>query len=133
MFELPLHHIAIAVPSIDAALPHYEQLTGAVAGHRERVDAQGVEVCFVGSGPVTIELLEPLRPDSPVGRFLEKRGPGLHHLAYRTDDIDAELRRLSDAGVRLIDTIARPGAHGHRVAFVHPASAGGVLIELVGA
>lgn len=133
MNELKLDHVAIAVASIAEALPRYELVAGAPGSPRERVEAQGVEVCFVGSGAGKIELLEPTRPDSPVARFLERRGPGLHHIAYRTDDIEAELARLARAGVRLIDRAPRPGAHGHRVAFVHPQSTGGVLVELVGA
>lgn len=129
--ELPLDHIAIAVPSIDAAAPAFELLTGAALSGRERVEAQGVEVAFVGGGAVRIELLEPLSADSPVGRFLEKRGAGLHHIAYRVTDLAAALARLDAAGVRLIDRAPRAGAHGHRIAFIHPSSASGVLVELV--
>ena len=128
---LPLDHVAIAVESIDDALPVFRSVTGATDSHRERVTAQGVEVAFIGIGDGSLELLQPLAADSPVGRFLEKRGPGLHHIAYRVDDIDAALRDLADRGFDLIDTEARPGAKGHRVAFLHPRSTGGVLIELV--
>lgn len=131
MEQLPLDHVAIAVASIEEALPVYELLTGAGGSPRERVDAQGVDVVFVGTGVGRIELIEPTSPDSPVGRFLQKRGPGLHHVAYRVPDLEAALARLSARGVRLIDECPRPGAHGRLVAFVHPASTGGVLVELV--
>ena len=128
---LPLDHVAIAVESIDAVLPTFEAIAGAGCSHRERVDAQGVEVAFVGTGDGALELLEPLAADSAVGRFLEKRGPGLHHIAYRVDDIEAALRDLADRGFELIDERPRPGAKGHRVAFIHPRSTAGVLTELV--
>ncbi len=131
MEQRPLDHVAIAVASIEEALPVYELLTGGVGSPRERVESQGVDVVFVGTGVGRIELIEPTSPDSPVGRFLAKRGPGLHHLAYRVPDLEAELARLSAAGVRLIDERPRPGAHGRLVAFIHPGSTGGVLIELV--
>jgi len=131
MDPLPLDHVAIAVASIDEALPLFELLTGARGSPRERVEAQGVAVAFVGEGVGRLELLEPLSAESAVGRFLAKRGPGLHHLAYRVPDLPAALARLSAAGVRLIDERPRPGAHGRLVAFLHPASTGGVLIELV--
>ncbi len=131
MKPLPLDHVAIAVASIDEALPTFELLTCAEGSPRERVDAQGVDVVFVGRGDGRLELLEPLSPDSPVARFLATRGPGLHHLAYRVPDLEAALARLSAAGIRLIDEKPRVGAHERRVAFVHPGSTGGVLIELV--
>jgi methylmalonyl-CoA epimerase len=131
MKQLPLDHVAIAVHSIADALPRFELLTGGHASPRERVDAQGVDVVFVGEGEGRLELLEPLAPESAVGRFLERRGPGIHHLAYRVPDLAAALGRLAAAGVRLIDEEPRPGAHGRKVAFLHPSSTGGVLIELV--
>lgn len=131
MAQLPLDHVAIAVASIDEALPIFELLTGAEGSRRERVEDQGVDVVFVGDGAGRLELLEPLSPDSPVGRFIAKRGPGMHHLAYRVPDLAAALTRLSDSGVRLIDERPRPGAHGRLVAFLHPSSTGGVLIELI--
>jgi methylmalonyl-CoA epimerase len=129
--ERTLDHVAIAVPSIASALPHYETLLGAVGSPPERVDAQGVSVVFVGTGPGRIELLEPLRDDTPVARFLARRGPGLHHIAYRVADLPATLARLERAGLQLIDREPRLGAHGRRIAFIHPKSTGGVLIELV--
>ncbi|MEO5511925.1 MAG: methylmalonyl-CoA epimerase [Longimicrobiales bacterium] len=129
--ELPVDHIAIAVPSIAAAQPVFELLTGGSASPRERIVTQGVDVVFVGEGPARLELLEPLSGESPVGRFLQKRGPGLHHVAYKVDDLAATLDRLSAAGTELIDRTPRQGAHGRLVAFIHPRSAAGVLIELV--
>ncbi|HEX7118942.1 MAG TPA: methylmalonyl-CoA epimerase [Longimicrobiales bacterium] len=131
MEQLPLDHVAIAVASIEEALPTFELVTGAEGSPRERVESQGVDVVFVGAGTGRLELLEPAAPDSPVARFLEKRGPGLHHLAYRVPDLEAALARLAAAGVQLIDERPRAGAHGRLVAFLHPRSTGGVLIELV--
>lgn len=128
--DLPLDHVAVAVPSIRDALPRYELLLGGAASDIEVVEAQGVAVVFIGAR-VPLELLEPTRPDSGVARFLERRGAGLHHIAYRTSDIRAELDRLRDAGFRLIDQAPRAGARGHQVAFLHPEAVGGVLIELV--
>ncbi|HEY0809800.1 MAG TPA: methylmalonyl-CoA epimerase [Longimicrobiales bacterium] len=129
--ELPLDHIAIAVPSITAALPVFELLANASGSRIERVDAQKVDVAFVGTGEGRIELLQPTSADSTVQKFLDKRGPGLHHIAYRVSDIEAALERLAAQGIRLIDTQPRPGAGGHRVAFLHPQSTNGVLVELV--
>ena len=129
--EQPLDHIAIAVPSIAAVLPLFELIAGAAGSSVERVESQRVEVVFVGSGNTRIERIEPTGPDSTVQRFLNRRGSGLHHIAYRVDDIDSALQRLSAAGIKLIDTEARPGARGHRVAFLHPESTAGILIELV--
>ncbi|HSJ09677.1 MAG TPA: methylmalonyl-CoA epimerase [Longimicrobiales bacterium] len=130
--QLPLDHVAIAVDSLAAAQPIFESLIGAKGSAVERVAAQGVDVVFIGEGPGRLELLEPLSPDSAVGRFLARRGGGLHHIAYRVPDLEAALARLSEAGVELIDREPRAGAHGHRVAFLHPRSTGGVLVELVG-
>lgn len=129
--ELPLDHVAVAVPSISAALPIYELITGAESSPVERVESQNVDVAFVGFGLGRIELLQPTSVDSTVQRFLDKRGSGLHHIAYRVSDIEAALERLAAAGVRLIDAQPRAGAGGHRVAFLHPQSTGGVLVELV--
>lgn len=128
---LPLDHVAIAVPSIDDVLPILEAVTGARRSHRERVDDQGVELAFIGTGDGRLEILEPLAPDTPVARFLDRHGPGLHHIAYRVADIDTALSDLAARGFELIDTEPRPGAMGHRVAFLHPRGTGGVLIELV--
>lgn len=123
----PIDHVGVATPSIADAARLYELLTGATCSPIETLPDQGVRIAFVGS----VELLEPTRPDTPVGRFLERRGPGLHHLAVRVPDIRAELARLASEGARLIDSEPRAGAGGHLVAFVHPKSAGGVLWELV--
>lgn len=122
-----LDHVAVAVSSLDDACTLYELLSGERRSPVEVIEAQGVRVAFVGS----VELLEPLEPESAVGRFLARRGPGLHHVAFRTDAIEDDLARLEAAGLELIDRSPRPGARGHLVAFLHPASAGGVLIELV--
>ncbi|HSJ14911.1 MAG TPA: methylmalonyl-CoA epimerase [Longimicrobiales bacterium] len=129
--ELPLDHVAIAVPSLAAAQPVFERITGSGGTPPERVETQGVTVVFVGRGPGRLELLEPTRPDSPIGRFLEKRGAGLHHLAYRVPDIEAALAGFVADGYEPIDRVPRTGAGGHRVAFLHPRGTGGVLIELV--
>ena len=126
---MKLHHIGIAVKSLDESVAHYERM-GLRLAHREDVASQKVKVAFVGAGPY-IELLEPTSPDSPVAKFLEKRGPGQHHLAFAVPSIAEELKRQAAAGATLIDQAARPGAWGHQVAFLHPKSNGGVLIELV--
>lgn len=122
-----IHHVGVAVSSIASAAAFYELLTGTRCSRMETIEAQGVDVAFVGA----IELLQPRDPESPVGRFLARRGPGLHHVAYAVPDLPAELARLEAAGVELIDREPRRGAAGHLVAFVHPRSAGGVLVELV--
>lgn len=131
MSERSLDHVGIAVASLDEAIPTWQAIVGASAAGRERVESQGVEVVFVGSGAGRVELLAPTRPDSPVARFLERRGPGMHHLCYRVMDIRAALAEFGAAGFERIDREPRPGAHGHRVAFLHPRSAGGVLVELL--
>lgn len=123
----PLDHVAVAVHSIEESAALFELLTGDTRSPPEELPDQGVRVSFVGS----VELLEPLGPDTIVGRFLERRGPGLHHVAYRVDDIAAELDRLDVEGIRLVDAEPRVGAGGHLVAFLHPSSTGGVLVELV--
>lgn len=124
---LPLDHVAIAVRSFADALPLLERLTGSPAGPPERVEAQGVEVCFVGG----VELIRPLDGNNGVARFIDRRGPGLHHIAYRVDDVGAAMTALAGEGYQF--TSARPmtGAGGHRIAFMHPRSAGGLLVELV--
>lgn len=129
--ERIVDHVGIAVHSLDEALPVWETLSGAAGTGREVVESQGVEVVFVGSGAGRIELMAPTRPDSPVARFLERRGSGMHHVCYRVPDISAALAALSEEGFELIDREPRSGAHGHRVAFLHPRSANGVLVELV--
>jgi methylmalonyl-CoA epimerase len=131
MPQLPLDHIGIAVHSIAEALPLLELVTGGRGSPVERIEDQGVEVAFIGATAPRLELIEPVAPDSPVTRFLERRGPGLHHLAYAVQDVAAALESFRRAGIRLVDHEPRRGAHGRRVAFLHPASTAGVLIELV--
>ena len=126
-----LDHIAVVVRSIAEARPLYEDTLGMPGGEPEYVADQKVNVLCVDAGGQRIELVEPAAPDSPVSKFLDKRGPGLHHLAYRVDDVAQAIERLRAAGVRLIDEAPRPGAHGTRIAFVHPSATGGVLTELV--
>jgi methylmalonyl-CoA epimerase len=126
-----VHHIAIVVESIAAARKSYEGVLGLRAREPEFVADQKVNVLVVYAGEQRIELVEPAAPDSPVSQFLAKRGAGLHHVAYRVDDIERALAALKSAGVRLIDEQPRPGAHGTRIAFVHPKALGGVLTELV--
>ena len=128
-----LDHVGIATASIDAGTRLYADLFDVSAGAVEDVAAQAVRVCFVDTGDARLELIEPRDPDAddPFAASLRKRGPGLHHVALRVADLDAVMAALAAKGVRLIDRVARPGAHGTRVAFVHPSSTGGVLIELV--
>ena len=126
-----LDHVGIAVHSLDESLPVFESITGGKGHGRERVEQQGVEVVFLGSGDGRLELLAPTRDDSAVAKFLARRGPGMHHLCYRVDDVAAELARYRAAGAQLIDETPRPGAAGHLVAFIHPKSTGGVLVELL--
>jgi methylmalonyl-CoA epimerase len=124
-------HIGVAVEDLDAALALYEGEYDMALAHREVIREQGVEAVLLDVGENHVELLRPLGPDTPVGRFLAKRGPGLHHVAYQVTDIDAVLGSLREAGVRLIDEHPRTGIRGSRVAFLHPAASGGVLTEIV--
>jgi methylmalonyl-CoA epimerase len=126
-----IDHVGIAVHDLDAAVESYRRTLGIEPSHRERVDGQGVEEVLFAVGTSFIQLLGALRPDTPVGRFLAKKGPGVHHVAYRVDDVAASLARLRDEGVRLIDETPRPGSRGTLIAFVHPKDMGGVLVELV--
>ena len=126
-----IDHIGVAVEDLDAALALYERDFAIELVHRETVTEQGVEAVLLDVGENHVELLAPLGPDTPVGKFLAKKGPGLHHVAYQTPDIDAELERLKAAGLRLIDEQPRTGIRGSRVAFLHPAATGGVLTEIV--
>ena len=126
-----IDHIGVAVEDLDAAIALYEQTYGMALVHRETVAEQGVEAVLLDVGDSHVELLRPLGPDTPVGRFLARQGPGLHHVAYGTEDIEAELARLTGAGVRLLDPRPRTGIRGSRVAFLHPRSTGGVLTEIV--
>ncbi|HEX8905958.1 MAG TPA: methylmalonyl-CoA epimerase [Longimicrobiaceae bacterium] len=126
-----LDHVGIAVHSLDDSLPLFESITGGKGYGREVVEQQGVEVVFLGTGDGRVELLAPTREDSGVARFLAKRGPGMHHLCYRVPSVATELERYRLQGAQLIDEAPRPGAAGHLVAFIHPRSTGGVLIELL--
>jgi len=128
---LKIDHLGIAVPELDSASATYEALTGAAATHVEVVEDQKVKVAFFQVGESNFELLEATDPSSPIARFLERhpRG-GLHHVCVEVEDIEAALKAYKEAGVRLIDEQPRLGAHNKRVAFVHPASTGGVLLEL---
>ena len=126
-----IHHVGVAVDDLEAAIGTYRELLGGEVEHRDTVEDQGVEAAVVRVGQSRVELLRPLGADTPVGRFLAKRGPGMHHIAYRVDDLRGELERLAAAGVELIDAEPRTGLFGLQVAFVHPDAVHGVLTELV--
>ena len=126
-----IDHIGVAVEDIDAAIELYRDSFGMELAHRETVESQGVEAVLLDVGDGHVELLAPLGPDTPVGKFMAKNGAGLHHVAYAVDDIDATLERISAAGIRLIDSEPRTGIRDSRVAFLHPRATGGVLTELV--
>jgi methylmalonyl-CoA epimerase len=126
-----IDHIGVAVEDIDASLALYEQAYAMELVHREVVEEQGVEAVLLDVGENHVELLRPLGPDTPVGKFLARKGPGMHHVAYQVTDIEAALEQLRSAGLRLIDETPRTGIRNSRVAFVHPASTGSVLTEIV--
>lgn len=126
-----IDHIGVAVEDIDAALTLYTSAYGLTVAHREAVPEQGVEAVLLDVGENHVELVAPLSPDSPVGKFIAKRGSGLHHVAYQVTDIEATLAQLRGAGMRLIDETPRVGIRDSRVAFLHPAASGGVLTEIV--
>jgi methylmalonyl-CoA/ethylmalonyl-CoA epimerase len=126
-----IHHLGVAVEDLDAALSTYTRLFGAELEHRATVPEQGVEAAAVRVGSGRVELLEPLGDDTPVGRFLTKRGPGMHHVAYEVEDVGAALATLTAAGADLVDERPRAGLFGLEVAFVHPDSVHGVLSEVV--
>jgi methylmalonyl-CoA epimerase len=126
-----IDHVGVAVENIDAALALYRDTLGMPLVHRETVSEQGVDAALLDVGSGHVELLQPLGPETAVGRFLARRGPGLHHVAYRVDSVEDALSALSAAGLRLIDERPRNGIRGSRVAFLHPASTGGVLTEIV--
>ena len=125
-----IDHIGVAVEDLDAAITLYEQTFGMALVHRETVEQQGVEAVLLDVGENHVELLRPLGPDTPVGKFLAKKGPGLHHVAYQTRDIASALDALKTAGIRLIDESPRVGIRDSRVAFLHPGATNGVLTEL---
>jgi methylmalonyl-CoA/ethylmalonyl-CoA epimerase len=126
-----IDHVGVAVEDLDSALALYEGTFGMPVAHRETVSDQGVEAVLLDVGDGHVELLRPLGEDTAVGRFLARRGPGLHHVAYRVDDIDAALAQLREQGVELIDSEPRTGIRASRVAFLHPRATGGVLTEIV--
>lgn len=126
-----IDHVGIAVTDLEAAVQEYRRLLGVEPSHRERVDDQGVEEVLFPVGSSFIQLLGSLGPDTPVGRSLERRGPGVHHVAYRVEDIGAALEHLRAEGARLIDEAPREGSRNTLIAFVHPAAMEGVLVELV--
>jgi methylmalonyl-CoA/ethylmalonyl-CoA epimerase len=127
-----IHHVGIAVDDLEAAIARWTSLFGATLEHRERVEDQGVEAASLRVGESRIELLAALGPETPVGKFLAKRGPGVHHVAFGTSDVAAELARLHADGVELVDEAPRRGMFGLQVGFVHPEATGGVLAEFVG-
>jgi methylmalonyl-CoA epimerase len=126
-----IDHVGIAVQDLDAAIAYYRDVYGATVTHRERIDSDGVEEALIAVADSFVQLLSPTRPDSPVARFLERRGEGLHHVGYRVEDCATALAAVRDAGGTLIDEVPRPGSRGTTVAFVHPKGAFGTLIELV--
>jgi methylmalonyl-CoA/ethylmalonyl-CoA epimerase len=126
-----IDHIGVAVEDLDAAIALYETAYGMELVHRETVEEQGVVAVLLDVGENHVELLRPLSPETPVGKFLAKRGQGLHHVAYQVLDIDATLETLRERGLRLIDETPRIGIRASRVAFLHPTSTGGVLTEIV--
>jgi methylmalonyl-CoA epimerase len=127
-----IHHLGVAVANLDEAVDTYRRLFGAELEHRETVADQGVEAASLRIGDGRVELLASLGEDTPVGKFLAKRGPGMHHLAFEVEDVDEELARLAAGGAELVDEHARVGLFGLEVAFLHPDATGGVLVELVG-
>jgi methylmalonyl-CoA/ethylmalonyl-CoA epimerase len=126
-----IDHIGVATDDLDGAVSLYEETMGMPVAYRETVESQGVEAVLLDVGEGHVELLAPLGPETPVGRYLDKRGPGLHHVAYSVGDIEDVLSKLKESGVELIDEEPRQGIRGSRVAFLHPRSTGGVLTEIV--
>jgi methylmalonyl-CoA/ethylmalonyl-CoA epimerase len=126
-----IDHVALAVRDLESAIDHYQRVWGLTLTHREVVADQGVEEAMFALGESFLQLIAPLSDDSPVGRFLQRRGEGLHHIAYRVDELSAALHSLRDAGMALVDEEPRPGSRNTRVAFVHPRANHGVLVELV--
>lgn len=126
-----IEHVALAVADLDAAVEHYEEVWGLTVSHRERVEDQGVEEAMLPLGESFLQLLGPTGPDTTVGKFVARRGEGLHHIAYEVDDLEAALAELKAKGVPLIDETPRRGGRGHMVAFVHPKGNHGLLVELI--
>jgi methylmalonyl-CoA/ethylmalonyl-CoA epimerase len=128
---MKLHHVGIAVADLDDSIRLYTDVFGATLVDRQRNEKEGLEAAFLRSGDAELELMAPLRDDSPVGKFVAKRGPGMHHVAFGVGDIESAMHEARVAGLELIDAQPRMGMHGARIAFIHPKSAGGVLTELV--
>lgn len=126
-----IDHVGYAVENLEEAVAYHERLYGALVAHRERIDSDGVDEALLKIGESYIQLLAPTSPDSPVARFLERNGPGVHHIGYGVADIQATFDDLKDLGVRIVEDHPRPGSRGCTVAFVHPKAAMGVLVELV--
>lgn len=126
-----IDHVALAVPDLEAAIDHYQRVWGLTLAHRETVPDQGVEEAMFRVGDTYLQLIAPLSPETPVGRFIERRGPGLHHIAYQVDSVQAVLDRAAEQHLGLIDHHPRPGSRHTQVAFVHPRANLGVLVELV--
>ncbi|HEV3471854.1 MAG TPA: methylmalonyl-CoA epimerase [Actinomycetota bacterium] len=126
-----IEHIALAVSDLDAAVAHYSEVWGLEVSHRELVEDQGVEEAMLPLGDSYLQLLGPTGPDTTVGKFIARRGEGLHHIAYEVDDLEGSLAALKEKGVRLIDKEPRRGGRGHMVAFVHPGGNHGLLVELI--
>ncbi|PYS54507.1 MAG: methylmalonyl-CoA epimerase [Acidobacteria bacterium] len=128
---MKIDHVGIAVKSISDVVEVYEKTIGLKVASYDEVHDQGVRVAMLHIGESGIELLEPTRPDSPIEKFMSKRGEGIHHIAVRVDNLEEALERVKASGIRVIDSVPRRGAHGTRVAFIHPSSTHGVLLELV--
>jgi methylmalonyl-CoA/ethylmalonyl-CoA epimerase len=126
-----IHHVGVAVVDLDRSIELYQNLFDAELVHRTRNEQEGLEAAFLRVGDAELELMSPTRDDSPVGKFVAKRGPGLHHVAYAVSDIEKSVAEAREAGLELIDAEPRMGMHGSRIAFVHPKSVGGVLTEFV--
>ncbi len=128
---MTLNHIGIAVSNLDEGIAFYKTAFGLEVAHREEVPSQKVRVAFLSAGQTSVELLEPMGEEGAIAKFLKARGPGLHHLAFETGNIDEEMKRLKAAGLPTLEAAPRPGARGHRVCFVHPKNCQGTLIEFV--
>ena len=126
-----IHHVGVAVTDLDASIELYQRVLGGELVHRAASEGEGLEAALIKTGDGEVELMRPTRDDSPVGKFIARRGPGLHHVAYAVDDIVAALADARNAGAELIDAQPRIGLHGRRIAFLHPKTMGGVLTELV--
>ena len=126
-----IEHVAVAVSDMDTAIAHYRDVWGLEVEHREHVEDQGVEEAMLSLGESYLQLLAPVGTDTTVARFLDRRGEGLHHIAYEVDDLEAALGELKAKGIELIDEAPRPGGRGHMVAFVHPRDNHGLLVELI--